>query len=67
MFLASFHVKDYIFTLLESAGDYTDRYDELLFFLRGRIFRVNNLNTTDAIVSANITQSDLSTIDFSQM
>ena len=58
LFLASFYVKDYTLTLLESASDYTASFDELLNFLRRRICRDNNLNTIEATVNAHLTQTN---------
>ena len=58
LFLASFHVNDYASTLLESASDYTDSFDQLLTFIQRRISRNINLNAAEVTVNAHLTQTN---------
>ena len=60
-FLSSFYVKDYTSTILESSADYTDTFIELLTFIRRRISRDENLNSSDAMANTNLTHANENT------
>ena len=57
LFLTSFYVKDYTSTILESATDYTETFDELLTFLRRRLCREDNMSSSEATANAHIIHS----------
>ena len=56
--MASFHVKGYTSNYLEWENDYTDSFDELLTFIRRRINRNTNLDTTESTVNTHLTQAN---------